>query len=60
MQNDWGLHESYSCLNSQFVTPHVYKGETYTFVLKLIILSILFSHLEFKCMVQHMKKGYLN
>ncbi|CAL9248967.1 unnamed protein product [Arabidopsis halleri] len=25
-QNDWGLHESYSCLNSQFVTPHVNKG----------------------------------
>ncbi|OAP08586.1 hypothetical protein AXX17_AT2G01010 [Arabidopsis thaliana] len=28
-QNDWGLHESYSCLNSQFVTPHVNTGETY-------------------------------
>ncbi|ANM62800.1 XRI1-like protein [Arabidopsis thaliana] len=26
-QNDWGLHESYSCLNSQFVTPHVNTGE---------------------------------
>ncbi|KAG7558468.1 hypothetical protein ISN45_Aa05g001210 [Arabidopsis thaliana x Arabidopsis arenosa] len=26
-QNDWGLHESYSCLNSQFVTPHVNKDE---------------------------------
>nr|ADQ43187.1 unknown [Schrenkiella parvula] len=22
-QNDWGLHESYGCLKSQFVTPHV-------------------------------------
>ncbi|VVB03855.1 unnamed protein product [Arabis nemorensis] len=26
-QNDWGLHESYSDLNSQFVTPHVNKDE---------------------------------
>ncbi|KAL1221081.1 Protein XRI1 [Cardamine amara subsp. amara] len=28
-QNDWGLHEieSNSCLNSQFVTPHVSKDE---------------------------------
>ncbi|ESQ33109.1 hypothetical protein EUTSA_v10004908mg [Eutrema salsugineum] len=26
-QNDWGLHESYSCLNSQFITPHVYTDE---------------------------------
>ncbi|CAH8318447.1 unnamed protein product [Eruca vesicaria subsp. sativa] len=26
-QNDWGLHESYSCLESQFVTPHVYTDE---------------------------------
>ncbi|CAH2045809.1 unnamed protein product [Thlaspi arvense] len=26
-QNDWGLHESYSCLNSQFVTPHVNTDE---------------------------------
>lgn len=29
MQNDWGLHESYSCLESQFVTPPVNTGETY-------------------------------
>ncbi|XP_010502208.1 PREDICTED: uncharacterized protein LOC104779539 [Camelina sativa] len=27
LQNDWGLHEGYSCLNSQFVTPHVNTDE---------------------------------
>ncbi|KAJ0238023.1 Uncharacterized protein HA466_0245270 [Hirschfeldia incana] len=26
-QNDWGLHESYSCLESQFVTPPVNTDE---------------------------------
>ncbi|KAF8117042.1 hypothetical protein N665_0012s0056 [Sinapis alba] len=26
-QEDWGLHESYSCLESQFVTPHVNTDE---------------------------------
>uniref|UniRef100_A0A1J3DKT4 Protein XRI1 n=1 Tax=Noccaea caerulescens TaxID=107243 RepID=A0A1J3DKT4_NOCCA len=26
-QNDWGLHESYRCLNSHFVTPHVKTDE---------------------------------
>lgn len=38
MQNDWGLHKSYSCLESQFVTPPVITGETY-FIMFLYIFS---------------------